>query len=155
MYFSADVERYYPQTLTSDSKKYNFSKTRIWPKNGEIFTFYTDYITFEQPTTKVTSSVSGGVTWANSNDKNDGLSRLYNDIYNYKVENLKILNGTMYPLKNGNVMWNFLWHCIGAPTHNTKEFDVETELNLNGKKCMLLTMLKMEEQTLQEMLLWM
>lgn len=135
LYFSADVERYYPQTLTSDSKKYNFSKTGIWPENGEIFTFYTDYITFEQPKVTVTSSVSGGVTWVNSNDKNDGLEKTYNDIYNYKVENLKILNGTMYPLKNGNVNVGISYDIVlEAPTHNTKEFDVETEINLNGKK---------------------
>lgn len=135
LYFSADVERHYPQTLTSDSKKYNFSKTGIWPYDGQIFTFYTDYITFEQPTTKVISSVSGGVTWTNSNDKNDALEKTYNDIYNYKVENLKILNGTMYPLKNGNVNVGISYDIVlEAPAHNTKEFDVETELNLNGKK---------------------
>lgn len=135
LYFSADVERHYPQTLTSDSKKYNFSKTGIWPYDGEIFTFYTDYITFEQPTTKVISSVSGGVTWTNSNDKNDALEKTYNDIYNYKVENLKILNETVYPLKNGNVNVGISYDIVlEAPAHNTKEFDVETELNLNGKK---------------------
>ena len=135
LYFSADVERHYPQTLTSDSKKYNFSKTRIWPYDGQIFTFYTDYITFEQPKTKVISSVNGGVTWTNSNGENDALEKTYNDIYNYKVENLKILNGTMYPLKNGNVNVGISYDIVlEAPTHNTKEFDVETEINLNGKK---------------------
>ena len=135
LYFSADVERYYPQTLTSDSKKYNFSKTGIWPENGEIFTFYTDYITFEQPKVTVTSSVSGEVTWVNSNSENDALEKTYNDIYNYKVENLKILNGTMYPLKNGNINVGISYDIVlEAPTHNTKEFDVETEINLNGKK---------------------
>lgn len=135
LYFDAKVERFYPKDKTSDSKKYNFKETGIWPYNGQKFTYYTDYIMFEQPKVNVTANISANSTWINSNSDNDSLVRSYNDVYNYKIENLKVLNGTVYPLKNGNVNVGISYDIVlEQPSHNTKGFAIQTEIDLNGTK---------------------
>lgn len=135
LYFDATVERFYPKDKTSDTKKYNFKATNVWPYNGQQFTYYTDYIMFEQPKVNVTANISSNSTWINSNSSNDSLVRSYNDIYNYKIENLKVLNGTIYPLKDGNVNVGISYDIVlEQPSHNTKGFAIQTEIDLNGTK---------------------
>lgn len=135
LYFDATVERFYPKDKTSDTKKYNFSEKGIWPYNGQQFTYYTDYMMFEQPKVNVTSNISANSDWINSVSSNDSLSRSYNDVYNYKIENLKVLNGTVYPLKNGNVNVGISYDIVlEQPSHNTKAFAIQTEIDLNGTK---------------------
>lgn len=100
--FNGRFKRFLPGG-SSEWKNYDWYKNNIYLRNGQSFSFETDYFTFENPKVEAISNLVEDEFTINADKYNDSYEKEWNYNYDVKVENVRVYNDNERPIQDGYI----------------------------------------------------